>query len=105
MKLRALLNKLRAHGTLLVVDQPATTGALPVGVAQAGSITVAYLPGLAMRRIADLHPGEAKTEAQETAIIAEAARTMSHTFTGIRVADENVSEMSMLCGYDDDLVS
>ncbi len=56
-KLRALLDRLRKHGTLLViVDQPATIGALSVAVAQAESITVAYLPGLAMRRIAHLHP-------------------------------------------------
>ena len=103
-KLRALLGRLRKHGTLLVVvDQPATIGALPVAVAQAESITVAYLPGLAMRRIADLHPGEAKTDARDAAIIAEAARTMPHTLRGIRVADENVAELSMLCGYDDDL--
>lgn len=39
-KLRALIDKLRAHGTLLVVvDQPATIGALPVAVAQAAGIT------------------------------------------------------------------
>ena len=103
-KLRALIDKLRVHGTLLiVVDQPATIGALPVAVAQAAGITVAYLPGLAMRRIADLHPGEAKTDARDAAIIAEAARTMPHTLRGIRVSDENVAELSMLAGYDDDL--
>lgn len=35
-KLRAVLTQLREHGlTLLVVDQPATSGALPVAVAQA----------------------------------------------------------------------
>ena len=72
-------------------------------VAQAESITVAYLPGLAMRRIADLHPGEAKTDARDAGIIAEAARTMPHTLRSIRVADESVAELSMLCGYDDDL--
>src|SRR5699024_2013106 len=100
-KLRALLDKLRVHGTLhVVVDQPATIGALPVAVAQAAGITVAYLPGLAMRRIADLHPGEAKTDARDAAIIAEAARTMPHTLRDIRVADENVAELSMMSGYD-----
>jgi hypothetical protein len=38
----------------VVVDQPASIGALPVAVARAGGHQVAYLPGLAMRRIADL---------------------------------------------------
>jgi transposase len=103
-KLRTLISRLRKHGQLLVVvDQPATIGALPVAVAQAEGIPVAYLPGLAMRRIADLHPGEAKTDARDAAIIADAARTMPQTLRSIRVADENVAELSMLCGYDDDL--
>ncbi|ALZ55671.1 ISSfl2 ORF [Shigella sonnei] len=31
-----------------------------------------------MRRIADLHAGEAKTDARDAAIIAEAARTLPH---------------------------
>ncbi|VXB02836.1 hypothetical protein ARTHRO9AX_10262 [Arthrobacter sp. 9AX] len=61
------------------MDQPATIGALPVAVAQAAGATVGYLPGLAMRRIADLHPGQAKTDARDAAIIAEAARSMPHT--------------------------
>ncbi len=56
-----------------------------------------------MRRIADLRPGEAKTDARDAAIIADTARTMPQTLRGIRVADENVAELSTLCGYDDDL--
>ena len=47
-KLKALLDRLSKHGQLLVaVDQPTTIGALPVAVAQAEGIRVAYLPGLA----------------------------------------------------------
>ena len=34
----------------MVVDQPATIGALAVAVAQDMGITVGYLPGLSMRR-------------------------------------------------------
>lgn len=61
-RLRAVLTDLQEHGVvLLIVDQPATIGALPIAVAQAAGALVGYLPGLAMRRIADLHPGEAKT--------------------------------------------
>ena len=103
-KLREIIASLARHGTLLlVVDQPATIGALPVAVAQAEGIMVGYLPGLAMRRIADLHPGEAKTDARDAAIIAEAARTMPHTLCAIALADEQAAELSMLCGFDDDL--
>ncbi|WP_243753723.1 IS110 family transposase, partial [Burkholderia pseudomallei] len=60
VKLRALIAELKTHRRLLfVVDQPSTIGALPVAVARAEGVLVAYLPGLAMRRIADLHAGEA----------------------------------------------
>ena len=103
-RLRAVLGELARQGlVLLVVDQPATIGALPVAVAQAEGALVGYLPGLAMRRIADLHPGEAKTDARDAAIIAETARTMPHTLRSIQLADEHVAELTMLCGFDDDL--
>lgn len=78
-RLRGILAELTTtYGpVLLVVDQPATIGALPVAVAQAcDDVEVAYLSGLAMRQIADLHPGSAKTDARDAAIIAEAARTL-----------------------------
>ena len=62
-KMRAVLQTLKQHGTVLVVvGQPATIGALSIAVAQAEEVLVGYLPGLAMRRIADLHSGEAKTD-------------------------------------------
>lgn len=103
-KLRSLINKVTGHGrVLVVVDQPATIGALPLAVAQDMGVMVGYLPGLAMRRIADLHPGEAKTDARDAAIIAEAARTMPHTLRSIVLADEQAAQLSMLCGFDDDL--
>ena len=103
-KLRALITELKAHDQLLfVVDQPATIGALPVAVARDEGVLVAYLPGLAMRRIADLHAGEAKTDARDAAIIAEAARSMPHTLRSLRLADEPLAELTMLCGFDDDL--
>ncbi|PRH32112.1 IS110 family transposase [Burkholderia multivorans] len=106
VKLRALIAELRTHGRLLfVVDQPSTIGALPVAVARAEGVLVAYLPGLAMRRIADLHAGEAKTDARDAAIIAEAARSMPHTLRSLRLADEQLAELTMLCGFDDDLAA
>ena len=105
-KLRAILADLSAHGqVLMVVDQPATIGALPVAVARNAGVMVGYLPGLSMRRIADLHPGQAKTDARDAAIIAQAARSMPHTLRSIDVDDEQIAELSMLCGFDDDLRS
>ena len=79
-RLREVYQRLQAKGqVLVVVDQPATIGALAVAVAQDMGITVGYLPGLSMRRIADLTPGSAKTDAKDAAVIAGAARTMPHT--------------------------
>jgi len=103
-KLRALYRKLLEYGpVLLVVDQPATVGALPVAVARDEGVLVAYLPGLAMRRIADLHAGESKTDARDAYIIAEAARSMPHTLRSLKLADGQVAELTMLCGFDEDL--
>ena len=103
-RLRALYEKLADHGSLLVVvDQPATIGALAVAVAQDMGITVGYLPGLSMRRIADLTPGSAKTDAKDAAVIAGAARTMPHTLRAVSASDEEAAALSMLTGFDLDL--
>ncbi len=105
-KLRALISDLKRHGQiLLVVDQPATIGALLVAVARSEGILSGYLPGLAMRRIADLHDGEAKTDARDVAIIVEAARTLPHALRMLKLADEQIAGLSMLCGFDDDLAA
>lgn len=95
---------LRTQGTVLVVvDQPATIGALAVAVAQHLGIPVAYLPGLSMRRIADMYPGTAKTDEKDAFIIADAARTMPHTLRGLQVSDEDEATLGMLTGFDLDL--
>ncbi|WP_433223854.1 IS110 family transposase [Dactylosporangium sp. CS-047395] len=103
-KLRQVFDRLARHGrVLVVVDQPASIGALPVAVARHGGHQVAYLPGLAMRRIADLHPGAAKTDARDAYVIADAARTLPHTLRRVDVGDETLAELEVLVGFDDDL--
>jgi len=103
-KLTAVYQKLLAQGqVLVVVDQPATIGALAVAVAQNLGIPVAYLPGLSMRRIADMYPGTAKTDGKDPFIIADAARTMPHTLRSIQVSDEDEATLGMLTGFDLDL--
>lgn len=99
-----MFDKLAERGPLLVVvDQPATIGALPVAVARAAGHQVAYLPGLAMRRIADLYPGRAKTDARDAFVIADAARSLPHTLRPVDVGDEALAELEVLVGFDDDL--
>lgn len=82
------------------MDQPASIGALVIAVTRLPSIDVAYLPGLAMRRMADLYPGESKTNARDAYVIADAARTMPHTLRRVGT-DEPIAGLSVLAGYDD----
>ncbi|MEU1132343.1 IS110 family transposase [Streptomyces sp. NPDC005900] len=104
-QLRAVFDKLKAKfGTVLViVDQPASIGALPLTVARDAGCKVDYLPQLAMRRIADLYPGEAKTDARDAAVIADAARTMPHTLRCLELTGEITAELTMPAGFDQDL--
>jgi transposase len=104
-KLRAVFDKLKTKfGTVLViVDQPANIGALPLTVARDCGCEVAYLPGLAMRRAAEMYEGEAKTDARDAFVIADVARTNPRTLRQITVADETEAELAMLVGFDDDL--
>lgn len=102
--LRKLFDKLARHGRILaVVDQPASIGALPVAVARAAGHQIAYLPGLVMHRLADLHPGTAKTDARDAYVIADAARTLPHTLRRVDAGDDTLAELEILVGYDDDL--
>lgn len=104
--LSEVFTKLTGHGrVLVVVDQPASIGALAIAVARSLDIEVAYLPGLAMRRIADLHPGEGKTDARDAYVIADAARTMPHTLRRVGTDDETLAGLGVLAGYDDDLAA
>ena len=76
---------------------PPLSGAL--AVAQDMGITVGYLPGLSMRRIADLALGSAKTDAKDAAVIAGAARTMPHTLRAVSASDEEAAALSMLTRF------
>jgi hypothetical protein len=58
-KLRAVFGKLKSKFDTLFVflDQPANIGAVPPTVARDCGCEVAYLPGLAMRQVAEMHEG------------------------------------------------
>lgn len=104
--LTEMFTRLTEHGPVLaIIDQPASIGALSIAVARSLGIEIAYLPGLAMRRIADLHPGEGKTDARDAYVIADAARTMPHTLRRVGTDDETLAELTVLAGYDDDLAA
>lgn len=103
-RLRELFTGLQQHGRVLViVDQPNTIGALPIAVARDCGCTVAYLPGLAMRKAADLYPGKSKTDARDAFIIAETARAMPHTLRAVDRDSEVLAALKVLSGFDADL--
>ena len=104
--LRELFTELAGHGRLLVVvDQPASIGALAIAVARSMGVEVGYLPGLAMRRIADLYPGEGKTDARDAHVIADAARTLPHALRRVGPDEQTVTALGVLAGYDADLAA
>jgi len=104
--LRELFTGLQTHGrVLLVVDQVAAIGALAVAVARDLGVAIGYLPGLTMRRLADLHPGEGKTDARDAFVIADAARSLPHTLRRVDGDDEQLAELTVLAGYDNDLAA
>jgi hypothetical protein len=98
-RLRRLFGDLRAYGpVLVVVDQPATIGALPLAVARAVGCQVCLpaRPGDAP----DRRPayGSAKTDARDAYVIVEAARTMPHTLRQVDVGEEALAELGVLMG-------
>lgn len=56
--LRKVFTDLPGHGTVLVVvEHLSTIGSLPIAVDRDVEADVAYRPGLAVRKAADLYPG------------------------------------------------
>ena len=102
--LRNIFASMQTRGSvLMVVDQPNTIGALPIAVARERGCTVGYLPGLAMRKAADLYPGRSKTDRRDAFIIADTDRTMPHTLRAVDRDDETLAALKMLAGFDDDI--
>ena len=81
--LEALLGRAAQHGTVgLVIDQPGSIAQLALAGARNREMPVAYVPGLVMRRAADLYPGEAKSDKRDAFIIADTGRTRRKQCTG-----------------------
>ena len=101
--MRTVIQQLQAHGQVLVVDQPNTIGALPVAAARDCGATMAYLPGLALRKSADLYPGRSKTDARDAFIIADTDRTVPHTLRAVDRDSDLLSALKVLAGFEGDL--
>ena len=103
-QIRNLLEQLSTRRkVLLIVDQPNTIGSLPLAVARDMGVTVAYLPGSAMRRAAQLLPGNTKTDERDAYVIAFTALNMPATLRDCEPDDETLASLKVLSGYDEDL--
>ncbi len=93
------------HGTPgLVIDQPGSIAQLALAVARTRQVPVAYVPGLVMRRAADLYPGEAKTDRRDAFVIADTGRTRRKQVHWLDAgSDELLDRLRVLNGFDIDL--
>jgi transposase len=105
--LEALLDRAGQHGTVgLVIDQPGSIAQLALAVAVRTQVPVAYVPGLVMRRAADLCPGEAKTGKRDALIIADTGRTRRRQVHWLDAgSDELLGQLRVLNGFDIDLAA
>ncbi len=105
--LEALLDQAARHGTPgLVIDQPGSIAQLAMAVAASKATPVAYVPGLVMRRAADLYPGEAKTGRRDAYVIADTGRTRRRQVHWLDAgSDEQLAELRVLNGHDLDLAA
>jgi transposase len=105
--LETLLDRAAGHGTPgLVIDQPGSIAQLVLAVARARAVPVAYVPGLVMRRAADLYPGEAKTDKRDAYIIADTGRTRRKQVHWLDAgSDDLLDRLRVLNGFDIDLAA
>jgi transposase len=105
--LEALLDRAAESGTAgLVIDQPGSVAQLALAVSRRRGVPVAYVPGLVMRRAADLYPGEAKTDRRDAYVIADTARTRRKQVQWLDAgSDELLERLRVLNGFDIDLAA
>ena len=103
----ALLDRAASLGSpALVVDQAGSLAKLVITVAARRGVPVAYVPGLVMRRAADLYPGEAKTDRRDAFVLADFGRTRRRQLHWIDTgSDELLGQLRVLGGYDADLAA
>jgi transposase len=105
--IETLLDRAGERGTAgLVIDQPGSIAQLALAVARQRGVPVAYVPGLVMRRAADLYPGEAKTDRRDAFVIADTGRTRRNQVHWLDVgSDELLERLRVLNGFDIDLAA
>lgn len=105
--LEAVLERAARHGTPgLVIDQPGSIAQLALAVAVRRAVPVACVPGLVMRRAADLYPGEAKTDRRDAYVLADTGRTRRKQVHWLDASShELLAQLQVLNGFDIDLAA
>ncbi|MCL2655488.1 MAG: IS110 family transposase [Coriobacteriia bacterium] len=94
---------IKEYGSVLVVvDQPNNIGSLAVACARRSGCSVAYLPGLAMRRAAGILPGDAKTDERDAFVIAMTAHSMPQALRAMPEENTLRADLIALASCDDD---
>jgi transposase len=101
-----ILDAAGEHGVVgLVIDQPGSIAQLALALARQRDVPVAYIPGLVMRRAADLYPGDAKTDRRDAYVIADTARTRRDQIHWLCIDDDLLVQLRVLNGLDVDLAA
>ena len=94
-----------AGRTVLVIDTTSSAARLLLGAAARRGAPVAYVPGLVMRRAADLYAGSAKTDPRDAFVLADYARRNPDRLLWVETTDEALTRMRILAGRDEDLAA
>ncbi|MBS1836356.1 MAG: IS110 family transposase [Actinobacteria bacterium] len=101
-----LLDAAAENGVVgLVIDQPGSIAQLALALARQREVPVAYIPGLVMRRAADLYPGDAKTDRRDAYVIADTARSRRGQIHWLSIDDDLLVQLRVLNGLDIDLAA
>ena len=100
----ALIDEAAGGGpVVLVIDQTGSAASLLLEAAANRGVPVAYVPGLVMRRAADLYAGAAKTDPKDAFVLADYASRNSDRLQWAAPADELLARLRVLNGRDADL--
>ena len=64
---------------------------------------MAYLPEFVKLSTTDVHTRKRKTDPCDAYIIAKATRMLEHTLRSLNLADNELAELTMLCGFDENV--
>lgn len=102
----ALIEEAAGRGpAALVVDQTGSAAALLLEAAARRGAAVAYVPGLVMRRAADLYAGAAKTDPKDAFVLADYARRNADRLGWAEPSGELLGRLRVLNGRDADLAA